>query len=169
MNKGDIYIFCGCLIHLLIWIFVGLGGFFSNKILYFNIFILLPIVYIAQSMPNHPITKQKIKYILEHKDEFSNPEPFVSFCYNKIDEKEIKHIQKEFGSSEEDTIRAFLIMQKYENCLGVPALITIIYRQFCESYRNPLDAQGFIVLAYILNSVAFLSKHNKYIFKSITS
>jgi hypothetical protein len=169
MNKGGFFILFICVIHLFIWLFVAFGGFFSNKIIFFNIFILLPIFYIAQSMPNHPIAKEKIKYILEHKDEFSDPEPFVSYCYNKIDEREIRHLQKELGGSEEETIKAIMIMQKYENCLGVPALITIIYRQFCESYRNPLDPQGFIVLAYIMNSIAFLSKHNKYIFKSITS
>jgi len=169
MNKGDIYIFCGCLIHLIIWVVIALGGFFSNKILFFNLLILLPIVYIAQSMPNHPITKEKIKYILEHKDEFTDPEPFVSYCYNKIDEIEIKHLQKELGGSEEDSIRAMMIMQNYENFLGLPPLTRIIYRQFCESYRNPLDAQGYIVLAYIFNSIALLTKHNKYILKSITS
>jgi hypothetical protein len=126
-------------------------------------FILLPIVYIAQAMPNHPITKEKIKYILEHKDEFSDPEPFVSYCHNKVDPKEVKHLQKELGGSEEETIKAIMIMQGFENCLGVPALITIIYRQFCESYRNPLDPQGFIVLAYILNSIALLSRNYKFI------
>jgi hypothetical protein len=169
MNKGGLFILFGCIIHLFIWLFVAFGGFFSNKIIFFNIFILLPIVYIAQAMPNHPITKEKIKYILEHKDDFSDPEPFVSYCYNKVDPKEVKHLQKELGGSEEDIIRAILVMQSFENCLGIPALITIIYRNFCESYRNPLDPQGFIVLAYILNSIAFLSKHNKYIFKSLTS
>ena len=163
MNKGALFILFGCAIHLFIWIFVAFGGFFSNKIIFFNIFILLPIVYIAQAMPNHPITKEKIKYILEHKDEFSDPEPFVSYCYNKVDQKEVKHLQKELGGSEEDTIRAILIMQSFENCLGIPAVITMIYRNFCESYRNPLDPQGFIVLAYILNSVALLSRNYKFI------
>lgn len=163
MNKGGLFIIFVCVIHLFIWLFVAFGGFFSNKIIFFNIFILLPIFYIAQAMPNHPIAKEKIKYILEHKDEFSDPEPFVSYCYNKIDEREIKHLQKEFGSSEEDTIRATLIMQSYDNCLGVPAVVTIIYRNFCESYRNPLDPQGIIVLAYILNSFALLSRNYKFI------
>ena len=163
MNKGGLFIIFVCVIHLFIWLFVAFGGFFSNKIIFFNIFILLPIFYIAQAMPNHPIAKEKIKYILEHKDEFSDPEPFVSYCYNKIDEREIKHLQKEFGSSEEDTIRATLIMQSYDNCLGIPAVITMIYRNFCESYRNPLDPQGFIVLAYILNSFALLSRNYKFI------
>jgi hypothetical protein len=163
MNKGSLFILFGCIIHLFIWLFVAFGGFFSNKIIFFNIFILLPIVYIAQAMPNHPITKEKIKYILEHKDEFSDPEPFVSYCYNKVDAKEVKHLQKELGGSEEETIKAIMIMQGFENCLGVPALITIIYRQFCESYRNPLDPQGFIVLAYILNSIALLSRNYKFI------
>jgi len=163
MNKGGLFILFVCVIHLFIWLFVAFGGFFSNKIIFFNIFILLPIFYIAQAMPNHPIAKEKIKYILEHKDEFSDPEPFVSYCYNKIDEREIKHLQKEFGSSEEDTIRATLIMQSYDNCLGVPAVVTIIYRNFCESYRNPLDPQGIIVLAYILNSFALLSRNYKFI------
>ena len=163
MNKGGLFILFVCVIHLFIWLFVAFGGFFSNKIIFFNIFILLPIFYIAQALPNHPIAKEKIKYILEHKDEFSDPEPFVSYCYNKIDEREIKHLQKEFGSSEEDTIRATLIMQSYDNCLGVPAVVTIIYRNFCESYRNPLDPQGIIVLAYILNSFALLSRNYKFI------
>lgn len=163
MNKGGLFIIFVCVIHLFIWLFVAFGGFFSNKIIFFNIFILLPIFYIAQAMPNHPIAKEKIKYILEHKDEFSDPEPFVSYCYNKIDEREIKHLQKEFGSSEEDTIRATLIMQSYDNCLGVPAVVTMIYRNFCESYRNPLDPQGIIVLAYILNSFALLSRNYKFI------
>lgn len=161
ITKGDIYIFSGCVFHLCIWLFVAFGGFLSTKILLFNVFILLPIVYIAQAMPNHPITKEKIKYILDHKDEFKDPEPFVSYCYNKIDEKEVKHLQKELGGSKEEIIKAILIMQSYENLLGIPNLVTIIYRNFCNSYRNPMDPQGFIVLAYILNSWAFLSKHYK--------
>ena len=167
MNKGNIFIFLGCFIHLCIWIFVAFGGFLSNKILFFNVFIVLPAIYIAQAMPNHPITKEKIKYILQHKDEFSDPEPFVSYCYNRIDPKEVEHLEKELGGCEEDIIKAILIMQSYENCLGIPKLVNLIYRNFCESYRNPMDPQGFIVFAYILNSIAFLSKHNKYIFKQI--
>lgn len=167
MNKGNMYIFCGCLFHLFIWLFVAFGGFFSNKIIFFNVFIVLPLIYVAQAMPNHPITKEKIKYILEHKDEFSDPEPFVSYCYNKIDPKEVEHLQKELGGCEGEIIKAIMIMQSYENCLGIPKLVTLIYRNFCDSYRNPMDPQGFIVLAYILNSIAFLSKHNKYVFKQI--
>jgi len=167
MNKGNIYIFFGCLFHLCIWLFVAFGGFFSNKIIFFNVFIVLPLIYVAQAMPNHPITKEKIKYILEHKDEFSDPDPFVSYCYNKIDPIEVEHLKKELGAKEEEIIKAFTIMQRYEISLGIPKIVLLIYRNFCNSYRNPMDAQGFIVLAYILNSIAFLSKHYKYIFKQI--
>ena len=168
MNKGDLYIFFGCLLHVCIWLFVAIGGFFSTKILYLNIFIILPIIYIIQAMPNHPITKQKIKYILEHKNEFTNPEPFISYCYNRIDPNEVEHLQKELGGTKEDILNAIVTMQKYEHCLGIPTLITIISRNFCESYRNPMDPQGFIVLAYILNTFAFLSKHYKFVVKDIT-
>ena len=161
MNKGDFYIFSACSFHLFIWLFVAFGGFFSKKILLFNVFILLPIVYIAQAQKNHPITKEKIKYILNNMNEFSDPEPFVSYCYHKFDAKEIEHLTKELGSSEKDILKAMLIMQSYENCLGVPNLITLIYRNFCDSYRNPLDPQGFIVLAFIFNSWAFLFRGYK--------
>ena len=156
MNKGDFLIFSACLVHLCIWLFVALGGFFSTKILFFNVFFLLPMVYLAQTRNNHPITKEKIKYILNNRNEFSDPEPFVSYCYNKIDPKDVNHLKKELGGSEEDIIQALMIMQSYENCLGIPKLVTVVYRNFCDSYRNPLDPQGFIVLAYILNSWAFL-------------
>jgi hypothetical protein len=161
MNKGDFYIFSGCAMHLFIWLFVAFGGFFSKKILFFNVFIVLPIVYIAQAQKNHPITKEKIKYILNNMNEFSDPEPFVSYCYNKIDPNEIEHLKKELGGSEKDVIKAMMIMQSYENCLGIPKLITLIYRNFCDSYRNPLDPQGFIVLAFIMNSWAFLFRGYK--------
>ena len=161
ITKGDFYIFSGCVFHLCIWLFVAFGGFFSTKILLFNVFILLPIVYIVQAMPNHPITKEKIKYILEQKNEFKDPERFISYCYNRIDEKEVEHLQKELEASKKEIIKAILIMQKYENSLGIPKLITIISRQFCNSYRNPMDPQGFIVFAYILNSWAGLSKYYK--------
>jgi hypothetical protein len=167
MNKGNIFIYFSCLFHLLIWLFVAFGGFFSDKIIFFNMLIVLPVIYIAQAMPNHPITKEKVKYILEHRDEFSDPEPFVSYCYNKVDPKEVEHLKKEFGGKEDEIIKVIMIIQEYENCFGIPKLCTLIYRNFCNSYRNPMDAQGFIVLAYILNSIAFLSKHNKYVFKQI--
>jgi hypothetical protein len=162
MNKGDFLIFSGCLMHLFIWLFVAFGGFFSTKILFLNVFIILPIVYIAQAQKNHPITKEKIKYILNNMTEFSDPEPFVSYCYNKVDPKEVEHLKKELNGSEEEIIKAILIMQSYENCLGIPKLITIVYRNFCDSYRNPLDPQGFIVLAFILNSWAFLMRAYMY-------
>ena len=115
-------------------------------------------IYLAQTRNNHPITKEKIKYILNNMSEFSDPETFVSYCYNKIDPKDVEHLKKELGGSEEDIIKAILIMQSHENCLGIPKLITIVYRNFCNSYRNPLDPQGFIVFAFILNSWAFLTR-----------
>jgi hypothetical protein len=158
MTKGSLIIFSGCVIHLFIWLFVAFGGFFSDKILFFNVFIVLPMIYLAQTRNNHPITKEKIKYILNNMGEFSDPEQFISYCYNKIDPKDVDHLKKELGGSEEDIIKAILIMQSHENCLGIPKLITIVYRNFCDSYRNPLDPQGFIVLAYILNSWAFLMR-----------
>lgn len=169
MNKGELYIFIGCIIHLAIWLFVAIGGFFSSKILFLNLLVFLPVIYIVQSMSNHPITKEKIIYILQHKDEFKDPEPFVSYCYNKIDPKEVEHLKKEVGGSDEDIIRALLIIQSYEFSMGIPYIIINIYRKCCDSYRNPMDSQGVIVFAYILNSLALLSKHYKYIFKSITS
>ena len=167
LSKGDFYIMIGCFFHLCIWLFVALGGFFSNKILYFNLFIVLPLIYFAQTQNNHPITKQKIKYILNNKDEFKEPQPFVSYCYNKVDPKEVEHLQKELGGTKEDIIRAILIVQGYENCLGIPYIVTYAYRNFCDSYRNPFDPQGFIVLAYILNSLAFLSKHYNLVLKEV--
>ena len=167
VSKGDFYIMSGYFIHLCIWLFVAFGGFFSNKILYFNVFIVLPLIYVAQAQKNHPITKEKIKYILNHKDEFKEPKPFVSYCYNKVDPKEVDHLQKELGGTKEDIIKAILTMQGYEDCLGIPYVVTHVYRNFCDSYRNPLDPQGFIVLAYILNSWAFLSKHYNVVVREI--
>lgn len=166
-TKGDITIFGGCIIHLLIWLFVAFGGFFSDKIIFLNIFIILPLIYVAQSSKHHPITKMKIKYILEHEDEFFVPEPFVSYCYNRLDSKEVEQLEKELGRSKEDVIKAFLIMQTYENSLGFPYALTSLYRNFCDSYKNPFDAQGLIVFAYMLNSLAFLSKHYNLIFKRL--
>jgi hypothetical protein len=161
MNKGDFYIFSVCTIHLFIWLFVVFGGFFSKKILFVNVFILLPMVYITQAQKNHPIAKEKIKYILNNMNQFSDPEPFVSYCYNKIEPKEIQHLSEELGASEKDVIKATLIMQSYDNCLGIPKLLILVYRNFCDSYRNPLDPQGLIVLGFIINSWAFFFKGYK--------
>ena len=165
MNKYNMYILFMCIFHLLIWVVVAFGGFFSNKILFINMFIILPMIYIVQTMSLHPITKEKIKYIITHIDKFKEPTAFTSYCYNKIDKNDIKSLQKELGYTEEEILKALLIMRDYEDCLGVSKIITILYRQFCESYRNPFDAQGFIVISYILNSFIFLYKNNSFVLK----
>lgn len=153
--------------HTFVWLFAVFGGIISNKILFFNIFILLPIFYIVQAKENHPIMKEKVKYILTNIESFEEPKPFISYCYNQLKETEVEHLQKELGYSKDKIIKAIMIIKGYEDYMIFPKIITSCYRKFCNSYRNPFDTHGLLILGYIVNSYIFLYKNYSYVVKEL--
>ena len=54
------------IIHLTIWFIVYFGCLFNSTLNKFNLLILLPVIFIAQSLPFHPIMYTKMKYIKEN-------------------------------------------------------------------------------------------------------
>lgn len=165
LTNGAIIILLGNLIHLIIWLFVCFFGLFYENAIYINIFIILPIIYISQSFKNHPIIKEKIMYICKNKSEFYELDlsKFDKNNYMKL--KDLECLQKQINYSKEEIIEAMLIMEYYENKLIIPMIVSNMRAKFDDSFRNPFDAQGLIVLAYILNVYIFLIKNNKFIFK----
>jgi len=139
-----------------------IGGIFSDKILLLNIFIILPLIFITQCQQNHPILKYKIKYIINNQNLFSNINinPYKKCC-NSLYNSEVDNLVDELKYDRKDIENAYAILKLYENKFILPNCIDYGKNIFCNSFRNPFDAQGLIVIGYIFNTYVYLYKHYK--------
>uniref|UniRef100_A0A6C0LYI5 Uncharacterized protein n=1 Tax=viral metagenome TaxID=1070528 RepID=A0A6C0LYI5_9ZZZZ len=147
MNTFELYLMLLCLIHLIIWCFAMFGCIISKKIALFNIFILLPIMYVAQSMSFHCIMKSKIDFVSKYKDILMNKT--MDIPDDERDELTIE--AKKLNMTGQEFINILGYIENYSDKYIIPKLYETAKRKLYTSYRNPLSSQGTIILCYIIN------------------
>lgn len=119
------------IIHILIWIFIVLGGIVSSEYTKLIIYKLIPFVYILHIFPFHLIVKTKLYIIDNNKN-------------NNEKEKSSSNILEE----EEDKYVIPLYFGKFKNI-------------FSSSFGNPVSPQGLLILGYIINVYLLKYKWNE--------
>jgi hypothetical protein len=136
------------IIHLVIWIFAFLGGFLSKTITLFNILILLPFIYISQSLPYHPIVYMKMKYIQEH---------FKQIDEDILSKEEINDLHRLaiiLNKSYQQILEYYSVYMENEDIITKQLRRIRKYFDSC-CFRNPFSAQGLIIIGYILNTYVY--------------
>ena len=145
----NIYLSIICLFHIIIWLFVFIGGFFNEYILKINLFLLLPLIFIIQSFFSlHFIVKHKINYIKNNYNYFN-----TNYKYNLTwnEQNDIKKISLEENIPYNETYKYFMIMKAYEHYWILPLILDYFREKLDYAYRNPFDAAGLLTLGYIIN------------------
>ena len=94
--------------HLLIWIFVTIGGIFNRTVNQFNLLILLPLIYISQSLSFHPIMYMKMKYIKENFKK-SNNETFKDSILCDEEKDDMNRLSRLFNESYDKILEHYAI------------------------------------------------------------
>lgn len=144
----NIQIYLLCILHCFLWLFVVFSGFISVSLIKINLLFLLPLIMIAQAIPTHVFMKEKIKLILKNKDKVNVNENYIITRFNMQD---ITHFAEVYKIDVDDIIFAFKVIKYYEHKLIVPKVIDALQLIFDNSFRNPFDAQGLIIIGYIMN------------------
>lgn len=137
------------IIHLFIWILVTFGGIFNSKINQFNLLILLPLIYISQSLSFHPIMYMKMKYIKENLKN-SNNENFKDSNLCDEEKDDMIRLSRLFNESYNKILEHYAIYIENEDIIS-HNLRSI--RRYCDKTcnKNPFSSQGLIILAYMIN------------------
>lgn len=134
-------------LHMLLFLFTFIGGFFSTNTSIIIMLIILPIIYMSQTMYFHPIIRKKIQYIMDNN--------IQSPCLIHLNEYDIQHAIKmaRFDNiPEKKVIDAFITLRCIENKFIIPKLRYYGLQLFEGSFSNPFSPQGMVILAYIINS-----------------
>lgn len=156
LNKCELYITSLCIIHLIIWLIVSLGGLISSKLVILNLYILLPIIFIAQSMSFHVVNKKKIEYIKNNKKYLNKK--ILKIPYDEI--VEFSREAKKLNMTKNELIEIMSYLEYYDDKCIIPYYLNIIKRKCYSSWRNPLSPQGLIIFCYILNLIFLKYKYN---------
>ena len=135
--------------HIFIWIFSILGGLISKTFALFNIYILLPFIYIFQSLPVHMIIWIKI-YIINLKG--INHTCDMSHNKNTPTYSIVKKIANSLNVSTKTIKNHFDTLYCYDKDFVIGDIFYQIRDIFENSFYNPLSPQGLIILGYIINT-----------------
>ena len=132
--------------HMAIWLFAIFGGLISPAICQFNILILVPVIYLIHILPLHIIVDNKIKHIINNLDKFDDIEYVLR-------PKKIEFLQN-YIPKDVDNEKALKVMRIYsaeEDKLVIPKIHKRLEQCFENSFGNPLNAQGMLILAMIVS------------------
>jgi|APGre2960657404_1045060.scaffolds.fasta_scaffold183543_1 hypothetical protein len=148
MNKHELIMMMLSWLHVLVWIFVMFGGILNRKITVMNMLIALPIIYVIQAMPMHPINTAKSLQVQSHGD--------ATFNKSLLHPREAcdrRHHARMLGMTLYEYERNKQQVDHYANSIAITAWVFYIRQKLNDwSFANPLSAQGLIILSYIINS-----------------
>lgn len=140
-------------VHIVIWLYVLLGGLLFPQHIPFILLCLLPVIYVVQSMPCHFIVYSKLKFIEKHRDHMHS---LGSYVFNVDDVSAIEQIHVTCGIDKNQLIDSWRVMKYYEHKLILPEMVDRMRIWFDQrSYINPLSPQGMLTLSFICNCFAY--------------
>lgn len=133
-------------IHILVWVFVIFGGIVSPNMCKFNLFILVPVIYIIHTFPFHVLLKKKLEMINQNIESFEQVnrevDPVIADQLMKSGPPNI---------SQERKLKIAQIYFAEEDKLLIPKLFRQLCGVFSESFANPFSPQGLLILGMITN------------------
>jgi hypothetical protein len=156
MNKHEIYIVFMSLVHTSIWVFLLFSGLLSCNMARTNLLYLIPLIYLVQTIfPTHIVTTHKVNYIRTHMKDLTFDKDIQLL---DMEIQDIKHFAVNEGVSLQDTAKCFKVLKYYENKTIIPYFVDRARKLFENAFQNPFTAQGFVILAFIINSIIYIKK-----------
>ncbi len=152
MNLYELKMYGLVIFHTVVWLVALFGGIvFGKDVALFNIFALLPFVYLFQSLPVHLILKEKMEFVLKNKEHLKKNERMLRSHRSDCDDA---HVSKVTGIPIEDVIDSYKYITYYEDKFILNEINRKLAYFFSDrSYMNPLSPQGLIILAFIINTL----------------
>lgn len=147
LNRHELYIEALCVVHVIIWMVVLFGGFVSRKLAVLNLYVFLPLVYVAQSMSFHAIMKEKIQYVRKNKQYLRNKEL-------NLPDDEVMELSREankLGMTMDEFLEVLSYIEYYADKCILPYYYESLKRKSYSSWKNPFSPQGTIIIGFILN------------------
>ena len=135
--------------HILIWLFIILGGFISSTYANLNIFYIIPGIYILHMSNFHILNEIKIKLLNIEEDKNDNITSDNNLCVkqcelnNNIMFNSINCIHQCKQNEELNKV-----LEKYI----LPKILNNIKKFFKNSFANPVSPQGLLILGFIVNT-----------------
>lgn len=150
MNSYELKMYGLVALHTIIWLVALFGGIvFGKSVALFNILVLLPCIYVFQSLPVHLILKEKMKYVLEHKEHLKKNERTRHSHRSDCDHA---YVSKITGIPIDDVLESYKYITYYEDKFFLNAVNRKLAYFFSDrSYMNPLSPQGLILLGFVIN------------------
>lgn len=148
-------------LHVLIWLFVMFGGLLHRNVAVANMLIALPIIFVVQAMPMHPINTAKMLEVKAHGGKTGG----VSAPRDRPHPRELcdrKHHARMLGMPIAEYDRAKRQVDGYATSIALNSWVFRLRRKLNDwSFANPLSAQGLIVLSFIANSQILFWAHRR--------
>lgn len=139
-------------VHILIWLFVFFAGFIHPVLCKIILLVALPVLFIAQSFPNHVLMFLKLNLIRDHLHKN------FAFDFTPTDYCDMQQYSNKNKVPLQDVIDGMITLKYYEHFSILPVIIDKLKYMFRNSFRNPFDAQGMIILAFIINVFLYVFK-----------
>jgi hypothetical protein len=135
--------------HTVVWLVALFGGIvFGKKVALLNLYVLLPFVYVFQSLPIHLILKEKMEFVLKNKRHLKKKE----FLHSHRSDCDDEYVSKVTGIPLDDVIESYKYITYYEDKFFLNEINRRLAYYFSDrSYMNPLSPQGLIILGFIIN------------------
>ena len=148
MSRHELIMVALSWLHVLIWLFVMFGGILHRKIAILNMLIALPIIYVIQAMPMHPINTAKSMQVKANGNSTLDDTPL-----HPREACDRRHHARMLGMTLDDYERNKKQVDHYVKSIAITAWLFNIRNKLNDwSFANPLSAQGLIILSYIINS-----------------
>ena len=154
MNSYEFILYFLILIHLFIWIFSLLSGFFGIKFIIFNLYILLPLIYLFQYLPFHKIVELKLRFIKNNIKYFNQniDNNIRNEYYNYKTKCNYDYFSKILNINNKELLQLYDILYYYENNIFIIYYFEKLKNKLNNTtFSNPLSPQGLIILSFITN------------------
>lgn len=149
MNWPELKLYLLCSMHIIVWIIVMFLGILSRRGALINVLILLPMVFIVQSVfPVHIFMKTKMVHVNQNLHHLKKKSDVVISRNTHLN---LVHYAESVGMSLAQVIENYKVIKYYEDGLLLPRVTDWLKLVFDESFKNPMDAYGMVIIAYVIN------------------
>jgi len=129
-------------------------GILSRRGALINVLILLPVVFIVQSVfPVHIFMKIKMEHVEQNLQHLKKKSDVVISRNTHLN---LVHYAESVGMPLARVIENFKVIKYYEDGLLLPRVTDWLKLIFDKSFKNPMDAYGMVIISYIINCYLLL-------------
>lgn len=156
MNLQEVYLMFLSFIHMGVWMYLLFAFALGKHHVYFSLVILLPIIYIVQSLPVHILFYTKFKFVTKNK-QYLRSYNDSEFKMTESKRNFMNRLSKIINIPFDEIKDALMIINYYDDLYIMSKIKENISSWFeTRSYIDPVSPQGLIIISYIINVFAYV-------------